>query len=1099
MKRKTLLTTWILLALAHGVVSAAYLKPALTQGDQFDGLVWWHGGKLYAQDAQGTPQELAVSTDETGHRTATAVIQNDVSGIALDYSFGWQSSLTHPTDELVLDFKGNVDVGYTDQTEWEGISGNGFMVGTDTFDMTIKMQNDKTLYVGTPLGSTDAAFGLIDYGNEGKTDSIDLNIIGGNIVTHYAGGYDCESLAVFGAWQNLNGGIKPGAITVNNQSINATLAEDFDAADTIISGTELNYGHLNINTNDFKLGTEEVRFDRGAWLGEESSAKYNTNNELSWYVEDYGALVQGGSAIEFSGAGNALLDVASTSVNTAGIWLTNKSTAITGETGINSLTIDGGCYGLIAQSGSNFNMKGQSLSVLNSKYGIYLDDSDAVYTFDTITFDNDTAGAYIEGGSNLNVIANELTVNNADYGFYAKENSELNISGGTLEVNADSYGVYLKNSHGKYNFNKLTLNSGKYGIYANEASTLDIMADELTVNNKSMDTNYGIYLNSASTGTFTAHSIRIENSKFGLLADDNSTLDVKNTGSYTFTNGSGDDDVAFSYLRNSKGELTIGTVDINNAGFGFNAREESSFTFKGNSIEFTNTRNAVKINDKSQADFEVGEFTVEGGAYALAAENKSKIDLSANVITVNLDDNTGNESAVYATDKSNIDITAASMTLIGNKSVYAHGYSKYTQKAEDVTLNGQVKAGDGASEIFSGVTDEGSGVVRISTTNKDAVTAYSYIYAPSSIEFNQATFINSQGDEEYHADKQGVRTNSAIRANRNSVITLDKAAGIYGDIIAGKGKIEKENVGDNDVNLDELSGGKITINSMEGATFKGDILAGNTGTIDFTLNNASYEGRVDDYADATLKHDVFRPGEFDVDVTEGGTVNMTLNDSTWTAHGQNFVTSLTFGESGGLVDLSQDENNSVTIRELNGDGTFHMLLNSENHALSDMLYIGKNTGIQTINIIGGITGGLEAISEDNPLRFATVGVDGSELPDVRNSGVRAYTRDAGALDLEYFVAKEEFDKADAENEAYNGTGKDETVDKPGNEFVENELVGDRDTAVNWIITGVREAKRSDAGKTVIAMSRANYSNAIYMDRLNKRMGEARYIDGDEGL
>lgn len=118
---------------------------------------------------------------------------------------------------------------------------------------------------------------------------------------------------------------------------------------------------------------------------------------------------------------------------------------------------------------------------------------------------------------------------------------------------------------------------------------------------------------------------------------------------------------------------------------------------------------------------------------------------------------------------------------------------------------------------------------------------------------------------------------------------------------------------------------------------------------------------------------------------------------------------------------------------------------------------------------------------------------------MRNSGVRAYTRDAGALDLEYFVAKEEFDKADAENEAYNGTGKDETVDKPGNEFVENELVGDRDTAVNWIITGVREAKRSDAGKTVIAMSRANYSNAIYMDRLNKRMGEARYIDGDEGL
>ena len=29
------------------------------------------------------------------------------------------------------------------------------------------------------------------------------------------------------------------------------------------------------------------------------------------------------------------------------------------------------------------------------------------------------------------------------------------------------------------------------------------------------------------------------------------------------------------------------------------------------------------------------------------------------------------------------------------------------------------------------------------------------------------------------------------------------------------------------------------------------------------------------------------------------------------------------------------------------------------------------------------------------------------------------------------------------------------------------------------------------------MSRANYKNAIYMDRLNKRMGEMRYVNGEE--
>lgn len=40
---------------------------------------------------------------------------------------------------------------------------------------------------------------------------------------------------------------------------------------------------------------------------------------------------------------------------------------------------------------------------------------------------------------------------------------------------------------------------------------------------------------------------------------------------------------------------------------------------------------------------------------------------------------------------------------------------------------------------------------------------------------------------------------------------------------------------------------------------------------------------------------------------------------------------------------------------------------------------------------------------------------------------------------------------------------------------------------------------SSAGKAIVAMSKVNYSNAVYMDRLNKRVGEARYLDGDDGL
>ena len=38
---------------------------------------------------------------------------------------------------------------------------------------------------------------------------------------------------------------------------------------------------------------------------------------------------------------------------------------------------------------------------------------------------------------------------------------------------------------------------------------------------------------------------------------------------------------------------------------------------------------------------------------------------------------------------------------------------------------------------------------------------------------------------------------------------------------------------------------------------------------------------------------------------------------------------------------------------------------------------------------------------------------------------------------------------------------------------------------------------TDAGRTIIDMSRANYANAVQMDTLNKRQGEMRYSQGRE--
>ncbi len=625
-------------------------------------------------------------------------------------------------------------------------------------------------------------------------------------------------------------------------------------------------------------------------------------------------------------------------------------------------------------------------------------------------------------------------------------------------------------------FNSTTYDAGGFGpfcllkyTFGNAPKPVNVSGGNFIAISDGSD-NYGVYIQEESGANFIVNNTNLtfENFYMGFNLKDAETT-IKNDETKLINN-----DYAIYTANDAKFHAESDKFTIKNMNTGIYAKDNTSVELISKEINFNNGSYGLYAKDDANIDIESQKFNIVDTNNGISIN-----DAIAKITTDEFNFTTSQEidfpiTAVVGQNNAQIDIIANKAYLCGE--IVGLGNSKINFLKDDSAVTKQtIEIYSDKADAVYGESDDGN----------------------AEINFDVDSYINSQGDEIYHADKQGVRTIAAIRALRNSEITLDNAAGIYGDIIAGRGV----DIASNAMYMSEDSsipaGGKISINSVSGAEFKGDVLAGNSGEINFTLNNANYEGRVDDYADATLKDIVFRPEEFDIAVTEGGTVNMELNNSIWAARGQNFVTSLSFGEEGGLVDLSQDENNSVTIRNLKGSGTFNMLLNSEDHSKSDMLYIGKNEGNQTINIVGGITGGLENISEDNPLRFATVGIDSvSDVPDVINSGISAYTRDAGIYDLEYVVDKEKFDKADTENEKYNGNDNGQGSDKPGNNFVENELVGERD-AVNWIITGAKEKQESDAGKTIINMSKVNYNNAIYMDRLNKRMGEARYISPED--
>lgn len=686
-----------------------------------------------------------------------------------------------------------------------------------------------------------------------------------------------------------------------------------------------------------------------------------------------------------------------------------------------------------------------------------------------------------EEGATLQIEGGNVVLESGIVSTSGMDNTDSAIhmeSKGELKINSDSLWIGNNRTKDRHNVGAISM--------AGDANVVDIdLKEDFIAENVDM----GLALQTQGDGTYALADIHTggDISITAQRSDGDAASGYRGAGIYSLSYKHENTSSTVNFISD-KGNITVNAqgyalyaygntptvLQANNGKITLHSEEKHGIYSKG---YFDENKNTTELSAK--------EIEISGEEYGVRSDN-AVIEAVANNLTISADDGW----SVCLLSGSKADFKANKTTY--NQDIYVKG-SEFNAFANDNEVNGQVRVLDGGTAIFASAYEDAAGTATINHTTSDAVTATSDEDEASEILFKQETFINSQGDVEYHADKQGVRTNSAIRANRNSVITLDKAAGIYGDIIAGRGNDDKNAVG-----------GKVIINSIEGADFKGDVLAGNGGEINFTLNGANYEGRIDDYADATLKDMVFRPEEFDVEVNSGGTVNLTLNNnSTWTARGQNFVTELNFGEDGGVVDLSKETNNSVTIRNLKGGGTFNMLLNSENHALSDMLYIGKNDGKQTINIVGGITGGLENISEDNPLRFATVGIDTvSANPDVNNSGIRAYTRDGGVFDLEYFVDKEGYNPDDINNELYNGydDGKDGSgndIDKPGNDFVEDVLVANGTNAVNWIITGAKEAKQSDAGKTIINMSKVNYNNAIYMDRLNKRLGEARYINPEE--
>lgn len=452
-----------------------------------------------------------------------------------------------------------------------------------------------------------------------------------------------------------------------------------------------------------------------------------------------------------------------------------------------------------------------------------------------------------------------------------------------------------------------------------------------------------------------------------------------------------------------------------------------------------------------------GDVTVQGGDYGVIAFENSTVDIKSangNVLIGATDTNgekSSNSAAVYAENGANtqstVNINADNgvvTVLSGNKGLWASG------KGGTINVNGAVNI--------------------------------------NANYFNGEQLTRSNGDDVHLAIVAGLKSKDEVQ-NVEGLVDInlkgDVTSNIYGDIVGARsGKV--------DISRDSGNGSLIVT---------GDVLAGNGGEVNLDIGkNGILTGRIDDYMDASAEHgNSFFAPQFSYEIENSGTVNLELGEgSRWNVNGQSWVTEINAADSS-IIDLTgvrTDRNTSahaLTVGTLNGNANFRMNLDGFDKANSDMLYIKNSNGEYNVILDDAVT---TAEIGKTGLRFATI-----DNADVNFKNVVVYN--AGAFDVKYKVGKDAYVNHN-ENDIYNG-GTDFDEVKPGTEAVDEffddkeaeTLINDESKITNYKIIDVHSRKLNDTGKTIANMSRANYSNAIYMDRLNKRLGEARYINGEE--
>ena len=838
-------------------------------------------------------------------------------------------------------------------------------------------------------------------------------------------------------------------------------------------------------------------------------------------------------------------DIATTSTSTV-VKITGKDNIINATTAIDN--IDGGNVEIIASENNSIdglvNVENKANIKIQGKVNYLKNDKDNA-------IESNNANVLVQGNENVieatkgisSIDKSEVklqatdsnTINAKNFGIYTKEEGVVNLN----TVNADNI-VYVDNGYGISGNNSainIDSQSGNNSIEvaqgiaveANNGSNISLNANKGQNNIKSSDIAISVNKNNidkdiATTSTSTVVKItgkdniinattaidNIDSGNVEIIASENNSIDgLIHAENKANTKIQG----KVNYLKNDK-DIAI---ESNNANVLVQGNENVIEATKGiSSIDKSEVKlQATDSNTINAKNF--GIYTKEEGVVNLNTVNADNIvyvdngyGISGNNSAINIDSQSGNNSievaqgiAVEANNGSNISLNAnkgqnniksSDIAISVNKNNIDKDIAttststvvKITGKDNIINATTAIDNIDGGNvEIIASENNSINGLVDAENkANTKIQGKVNYLKNDNgqSIIWADAGTIDITGTSIIQANSQQVAllANNDMNNLNQGIITASfgQNSVIKGDIIAKDNGLIKLNVSNSN---DDVSG----------LIIDGNILAENQGNISLDIgNNSLITGNINDYSYlADLNNQNLKQENL------AGNISIDFNNkSRWNVVGQSFISKINTKENN-IIDMvgynTENKPHSLMVKEFNGDSNFVMNLNG-NRQNTDMVYLNSGTGNYNVILANAVT---KNDIGQNGLRFATVGDKNKQV--FKN----AVAYNDGFFNIKYQIASEDYDVNNEENTLYNNGDNSDllTENRPSNNIINN-IFGNNEDAVNYKLVNIEEKTLSNAGKTILNMTKANYDVAVFMGRLDKRMGDVHYLNkNDDGI